>query len=426
MTVAAPQSAGRLRRPATAAVLLGCAFAAWLGTMVLGLTRPVGLDRLGVFELFWGTALSLPFPIVGFIIALRQPGNPLAWLFLIAPTLAIGGIGPWEIIAHRSGDVPAVVGFVGDTMFFVGISLMASLFLVLFPSGRVPSRRWRWVVPTAVGGIVLLVLWSLGRACVTWTGLDVPDDVAGPSCADAVPPGWVRFGNPFGTESLGIAGVFDVLGAVGSGLVVLAFFAGVVSLIVRYRSAASVERAQLRWPLALFAVLAPLFLFLIVFDVFDRDADFLAQTLFFSATIGLPISIGFAITRYRLYDIDRLIKRTATYTIVGVVLAGGFALVVLVPVAVVGATEQGSQSWLVALATLVAFGLFDPVRRRAQAFVDRRFDRQRYDARLVLDGFGATLLNVTETASIRREFGLAVDRMLRPSTVSIWLSDERS
>ncbi len=200
-----------------------------------------------------------------------------------------------------------------------------------------------------------------------------------------------------------------------------------ISLVVRYRASGAVERAQLRWLLTSVVVLAPAFLGLVVWEVATgSESVWFGQAIVGMALFAIPISIGIAITRYRLYDIDRLIKRTATYTIVGAVLAGCFALVMLLPAAVIGVSEGGPDSWLIAIATLVAFGLFDPVRRRVQRFVDRRFDRQRYDARLVLDGFGATLLNATETTSIRREFGDAVDLMLRPSSVSIWLSDERS
>jgi hypothetical protein len=191
---------------------------------------------------------------------------------------------------------------------------------------------------------------------------------------------------------------------------------GVVSMVKRFRRSAADVRAQIKWvgyALVLFMVSATLGLAVL------QSAGILLNAL---TALFVPVSVTLAITRFRLYDIDRIVSRTVTYGLVALVLGGLFALLALVPTIVLGAAEFADiPSWFVALTTLVVFALFSPVRRRVQRRVDRRFNRSRYDAEAVVEGFARETRDQTELARVTVGLGVVVGSVFQPGSLDLWL-----
>jgi hypothetical protein len=357
-------------------------------------------------------ALSM-FGAVGSLILVKRPANRVGPLLVVAGLVGVAS-GPGSMLRpETSAEVTALSGIetavvlLGTAAFLLFVGLVLGVLPVVFPTGRALSHRWERAL------VVLIVVLSVQVLAVA-TAPEICLEDGPSSCAV----------NPFGLSFMPAWQVAFVptLPVVGT---------GIAAGIVRFRRSSGAERLQMKWVVfALVLLVAEVAIVEVVTGTFgvELPGPFAGNANLMGSFVTLiPLAIGVSILRYRLYDIDRILKRTVSYTFIGAILGLGFAVIVLAPVAILGTSDgRSGDTWAIALATLVVFGLFDPVRRRVQGFVDRRFDRQRYDARLVLDGFGATLLNVTEATSIRREFGGAVGRMLRPTSVSIWLSDDRS
>lgn len=419
----------RLQTPRTATALLVVVvvvIVAWVGVAVY---RVTGVSSESAPDLAFVLQVGLPFPIVGWIISRRAPENALAWVFLVGPLLMlssfipidiIGLVDPVTVAASRGA---AMSWFLAEALFFIGVSLITSQFLVRFPSGRPPSRRWRIVTVGGAVGVVVTFVWSLARPCVMIASADLPSGVVAPPCSAPGNAFFTRLGNPFGLDRV-LGGAVDLVGAIGLGLVVLALLAGAVSLFVRYRGAGSTERAQLRWLLAAVAILAPVFTGIALVElVLGRPVEGpIGQIVIGAALVFFPISIGIAITRYRLYDIDRFISRSVTYVVVVVVSAGVFALLALVPTLLLGDANGGdTPAWLVAVSTLAVAALFSPLQRRVQRLVDRRFDRARYDAGRVAERFSERVRDETDLDTIMADLGGVVAGIFRPRTVGLWM-----
>lgn len=196
-------------------------------------------------------------------------------------------------------------------------------------------------------------------------------------------------------------------------VVLVAGMARIVRLRVR---GSELERLQIRWVSFVLAVT----LALLASTPLWKGAGDIAS---FTVGVGVPLAIGLAITRYRLYDIDRLISRTVSYALVLVVLGAMFGLLVVGPTLVLGqgSGEDGPPSWVVAGSTLAVFAIFSPLRRRVQGWVDRRFDRSRYDAQRVVDEFGARVRDLAHTEDIVTGVGAAVAGALAPGSIAVWL-----
>ena len=202
------------------------------------------------------------------------------------------------------------------------------------------------------------------------------------------------------------------------GPLIVGFAAAVVAVVVRYRRADEVERHQLKWLIAVAAVAAVAFpVAFIVPPSPVADAAFLAGLL---ALLALPLAIGIAILRYRLYDIDRIISRTIGWAVVSGLLVGAFAILVVGLQAALTGVTQG-ETLAVAASTLVAFALFQPVRRTVQRAVDRRFDRSRYDAQLTADAFAERLRDEVDLDTLAAELERTVSSAIRPTAASLWL-----
>jgi MFS family permease len=336
------------------------------------------------------------FATVGALLAWKRPGNPIGWL-LSATGLAYA-VAVFGVLLLHFPQTRTLANWLG-WIFLAGIGLCVFVVL-LFPSGHLPSRRWRPVAWAAGAG---LAGWVLGCAFA-------------PTIIGYSPP--TR--NPVGVT--GPAGdIFTIMAHGGVVLIAATGLAAVLSLAFRYRRARTAERAQLKWLLYAGALVlaAQLAVTPIGWIMGSGNAANNLQNAVSSGAVALvAVAIGIAVLRYRLYDIDRVISRTVAYAIVTGVLAGIYAGLVLLatqvfrvhtPVAVAGAT-------------LAAAALFSPVRRRVQRMVDRRFNRTRYDADKTVAAFAARLKDAVDLDAVRDDLAGVVSRALEPAHVSVWIS----
>jgi hypothetical protein len=328
------------------------------------------------------------FATVGALLAWKRPENPIGWLLSatgLVVAVAIFGV----FLAHfpRTLTLADWLGF----LYLLGFGLCVFVVL-LFPTGELPSRRWRPVAWAAGAG---LAGWVLGCAFA-------------PTLITVSPP--VR--NPAGVT--GPAGdIFKLMALGGTTLLAAAGLAAVLSLAFRYLRAQTVERAQLKWLVYAAAVIVVAELATIPI------ASTNLQNAISSGAVALvPVAIGIAVLRYRLYDIDRVISRTVAYAIVTGLLVGVYAGLVLLATQVLRLHTPVA----VAAATLAAAALFSPVRRRVQRVVDRRFNRARYDTEATVAAFAARLKDAVNLVSVTDDLASVVHQALEPAHVSVWIS----
>jgi hypothetical protein len=370
--------------------------------------------------------LSLAYPTVGALIASRLPTNPIGWIFCglgllyVAQrfTTAYADYALLENIALPWGESMA---WFSTWIVFANPTLVVFLML-LFPDGRLPSRRWRIVVWVTILGAVIRALGLAFMPGMLFTHRYV--------------------NNPF--EVVGVIGgkltTFDFFGAsrvLGLTLLLMSLLAALLSVILRLRRARGDERQQLKW-FMFAAVPATALGSLDGLDgiVADFTTDFMFQPVYILYSWGLllpnfyaevlallviPVCTYIAILRYNLYDIDLIINRTLVYgsltaTLVALYFGG---IVVLQRVFV---TLTGQQSTLAVVAsTLLIAALFTPLRRRIQGFIDRRFYRRKYDARKTLEAFSTKLKNETDLESLNNDLVGVVRETMQPAHVSLWL-----
>jgi hypothetical protein len=336
------------------------------------------------------------FATMGALVAARVPRNPIGWIFLAIPlfgaTAGITEVLAYQGLVHRPGSVPGAIAFawVYSWTWYPTIGLLGFI-LLLYPTGSVPGPRWR---PVA---------WALGVALALMTlGLMLS---AGHLDGDKRLPD-----NPLGVAALQtvLHRSDKVAGLSMLGLVVAAF----ASVIVRFRRSRGDEREQMKWMAWAAGLLGTGFLVQGIFNLGD---------VWFSLAVStLPIALGVALFKYRLYDVDRVINKTLVYGVSTVLLAGAYIGLVLACETVFSSLASGS-SVAVAVSTLVVAGLFLPVRRRVQQFVDRRFYRRRYNAQRTLEGFSARLRDEVDLDTLRFDLERVVDEAMRPASVSVWL-----
>ena len=336
------------------------------------------------------------FATVGALLAWKRPENPVGWLLsAIGLDYAIAVFSVFLAHFPRMVTLASWLGF----LYLLGFGLCV-LVVLLFPTGTLPSRRWRPVAWAAWAGVAG---WVLGCAFA-------------PTIVTISP----ATRNPVGAT--GSAGdIFKVLAAGGALLFVVTGLAAVLSLVVRYRRAQSAERAQLRWlvyagALIVVAVAASLLIEPVMGA--SNSANNLSNALGSGAVALVPVAIGIAVLRYRLYDIDRIISRTVAYTIVTGLLVGVYTGLVLLATHVL--KVHGPVA--VAVAPLAAAALFTPVRRWVQSRVDRRFNRVRYDADQIAAAFAARLKDTVDLSAVRDDLTSIVSGALEPAHVSVWIS----
>jgi MFS family permease len=336
------------------------------------------------------------FATVGALLAWKRPANPIGWL-MSATGLAYAIAGASLLLLHfpRTRALANWLGF----LFFVGVGLCVFVVL-LFPTGTLPSRRWRPVAWAAAAG---LAGWIVGNAFA-------------PAIFTANP----NTPNPFGVaRPAGV--VFTVMAGGGGALIIATGLAAIVSLAFRYRRARPAERAQLKWLLyAGGVIVAALIAFALVEQIMGPgSATNNFQNALTTGSVALvAVAIGIAVLRYRLYDIDRVISRTVAYAIITGLLVGVYAGVVLLTTQVL----RSHTPVAVAASTLAAAALFNPVRRQVQKAVDRRFNRARYDADQTVAAFATRLKDTTDLDSVRNDLLVVVTRALEPAHVSVWIS----
>ncbi len=351
-----------------------------------------------------GFVLGATFPLVGWLIASRQPGNTIGWVFL--------GVGLSQALETFAG-LYATVGLIAapgslpaaDTMSWVATFAWAPAFgllltatVLLFPDGRPPSPRWRVVL---AGAVVAVGMIAVPQAIMAWPSRGADLLSAEPS-ADQV-------GDPFTAAML-------TLVIVGVLLLLVSSAASIAALLVRYRRSAGLLRAQLKWFVA--AGIAEIGL-IVGTSFIALPWTVLNVALATAAAPLLPVAAGIAILRYRLYDIDRIISRTLSYAIVTGLLAAVFAgLVVALQAALASVTGAGTLA--VAMSTLAVFGLFQPLRRRVQRLVDHRFNRSKVDAEAALMELAAQLRDETDLDRVAGRVERAVRGALAPNVVALW------
>ena len=354
---------------------------------------------------------------VGALVARRRPWNPMGWVFLGVGALCgllSAAVALTYLASERTGPVPwwGVLGaWVGSWVWYPLLYAMTTLTILLFPSG-LASRRWRpvlWVSATATGAVVVLA--ALQPTLALGFG---PDGVTTSTVANPLSP---FRGTSWVAEELPIA---PVLGVVS----LLCALAAVMSVVLRTRRARGTERLQMRWFSFAVAVIVAEVLLEIVFQQYAGS-----PALSFAEAAALsfvPIACGIAILRYRLYEIDRIISRTASYALVtGLLLAVYFVIVTSVTTLL----PQSSNGFAVATATLAAAAAFRPLLSRVQRAVDRRFDRERYDGLRAAEAFSARLRDETDPAAVSAELAAVVQRTLQPGRLLLWIpgdvADER-
>ena len=336
------------------------------------------------------------FATVGALLAWKRPGNPIGWL-LSATGLAyaVGAFGGLLLHFHQTLTLANWLGWI------FGLGLWLCVFVVLlFPTGRLPSRRWRPVAWAAGAG---LAGWVLGNAFASTILQNSPPTP-----------------NPVGVT--GPAGdIFKIMAVGGELLIPATGLAAIASLAFRYRRAGTAERAQLKWLLYAGAVIVVALVATIPIERImgpNDTANNLENAMSSGAVALVAVAIGIALLRYRLYDIDRVISRTLAYAIVTGLLVGVYAGLVLLTTQVFGLHTPVA----VAAATLAAAALFNPVRRRVQKAVDRRFNRARYDADRTVAAFAAHLKDAVDLDSVQADLAGVVHQALEPAHVSVWIS----
>ena len=375
--------------------------------LVIGAFAIVPLDPTGgllrlVFQVIFAL-MVLGLGIIGALIVTRQPGNLVGWLFLVT-SVGIGIVSVCFNYASLSYDrfgltLPGTV-FIAWVSSWIMIPNLIGLVIfvpLLFPTGHLPSPRWR---PLAIFALVGTVVTTMGSALVAGpmesVGIDNPVGIAVP--------------HP----------LVDILGALDAISGLLLFSLTAVAVVSRYRHGTPLERLQLRW----FAYPATVGIVLLGVSSIG-DLGPLGDVAWGGMLVCLallPIAVGIAILRHRLFDIDLVIKRTISYAVLSVLLIGIEVVGILVLQEVLTTVvEQETQTFAIALSTLAVAGLFQPARRRIQAWVDRRFDRSRYDAAQVVAGFSSRLRGGVNLDAVRAELTVTATAALRPSSATVWL-----
>jgi hypothetical protein len=351
----------------------------------------------------WVTA---PFAVVGLVLAWRRPANPVGWIMLGgAFFFALSEDASYYTVADyglRHGDLPlGGVALFAQPGWAPGIVLLGLLILV-FPDGRLPSTRWRWLVGAYA---TVAALWIAGTVVIT-AGALIDHRTQVDSGGNLL---LLRGSDP-------AAGWWNVVQLVFFALLAACWLASLAGQAVSYRRSSGERRQQLKWLLSGTAVVlvgAPLSILLSLL----KSPSWLG-ILVLAGFVALPVSIGVAVLKYRLFDIDRIISRTLAYAIVTGLLVGLYAGLVLLATRVL--SLHGTVA--VAAATLAAAALFNPMRKRVQLRVDRRFNRARYDAEQTVAAFAARLKDQVDLASVRDDLAGVIQQALEPAHISVWVS----
>jgi len=366
------------------------------GILAIGLAQILNPDALSVLLII--AAVIGSFCLVGAVLVVRVPGNPVGWLLWAAGAALAWATAGVTYATHSvlvcGGCLPATVpvALLTNITFAPILGAIGVFIPLLFPNGRLPSPRWRpvvWLGSVAIAMFAAILAFAPGQI------------------SESVP-----IQNPIGFDGFG-----DLSGPVGIAPLVMllaSMILALVSVIWRFRHAGAVERQQLRWfGYAGLGMVAAVAIALVV----PWDSSWV---LMFAGLGLLPLATGVAILRYRLYDLDRLVSRTIAYaTVTGILLLAFGGAVLVLQTFLAPITGKGSVA--VAASTLVVVALFQPLRRKVQTRVDRRFNRARYDADQTVTAFAGRLREEVDFDSLRGDITTTVVRTVQPASVSLWL-----
>ncbi len=362
----------------------------------------------------------LAFPIVGALIASRRPHNPIGWILLVDGLLwmlldTLDYYGTYGVAKPGSVPFPVAIASLSNWLWVPAVGLLGTYVFLLFPDGRLPTRRWR---PLAWLSGAVMVLLSIG-------GILKPGPLGNLELLKGVQ-------NPFGLEA---ARWLSEAALVVLPLLALCIFTSALSLVLRYRRSGGEEREQIKWIAFAGSFLGMLYLAVISVGLVVRlvsgpEAPFvgdrswwglLLEYLLVLSFAAVPVAIGFAVLKYRLYAIDVIINRTLVYgSLTAMLVALYFGGIVVLQRLFVVLTGEKSTLAVVASTLLIA-ALFTPLRRRIQSFIDRRFYRSKYDARKTLEAFSAKLRDETDLDTLRDDLVGVVRETMQPAHVSLWL-----
>ena len=345
-----------------------------------------------------GVVIVLTFAGVGLVIAWRQPGNPIGWMMVVFTLVYVlgGAANYYAVLFYRLGHHGLPLAALALLLSAVQVPsfAMVPVVILLFPDGRVPGRRWRGAVRAYAGLVALVMALILAEAAAALAGHSVRLSPTGNLTSSshlaqwlANPPTWL---------------IVPVIGAI---VIIGLSFVG--HQVLSWRRAGGDRRQQLKW-LACGGAVAAASLIL---------AAAVGAAGLLAGLAALPVGIGVGILRYRLYDIDRIISRTLAYALVTGVLAGVYAGLVLLATKVLTVHTPVA----VAVATLAAAALFNPLRRRMQNIVDRRFNRARFNADRIIAGFAGRLQGTVDLDAVRIDLARSVQQTLEPVHISVWI-----
>ncbi len=395
----------KLASPASAGIVFVLTLAAAAASVPLAALARQAAGNVLIFRAAVAL-LAVVLAGVGLVVARHQRGNPMGWLMLGSGLGFILGTDAqlYATLAYRLHPGRLPLGWVA-VLLNAGWAL-AFIFLgaavVLFPDGRLPSRHWRWpwriylaLSAAVAGGLAVVLLTAIAAHHVQ---IDSSGDLA-------------TIDHPTGAAAL-----WGAIEDAGFVVLVAWLVAAVIQQAVGYRRASGVRRQQLKWVASGAAVAVICGVGGTVLNNTPEPWQVIADVLV-AGVAALPASMGVAILRYRLYDIDRIISRTFAYAIMTGLLVGVYAAVVLLATQVL----QFHASVAVAVSTLVAAALFNPLRRRVQRAVDRRFNRARYDADQIVAAFAARLKDAVDLDSVRDDLAGVVQQALEPAHISVWV-----
>ena len=337
-----------------------------------------------------GIVTAIGMAVLGALIADRKPRNPIGWLMSLSGLLL--GVFSFNqqyapLAVAESLPLVGLSSWLATWTALPGIAITITSSLQLFPDGRLPSPRWRPVAWVSAAAAVVPAMVIAVRA---WP-------VRGPELAA------LTFDHPAVTAVFGI----------GFPVILVLSVVSMAALVVRFRRSAGVERQQIKWFAYGAMIGIPLGL--------PAEVPFWGPILELVQPPLMFAGLGIGIFRYRLFDVDRIINRTVVYGLVTAVLGAIYAVVVLVAGQLSGTVGGDLPSWAVAAATLAVAALFQPVRRRIQAVVDRRFNRRRYDAARTVEAFSAHLRDQVDLATLSADLLAVVDQTMQPTRTWLWL-----
>jgi hypothetical protein len=398
-------SAARRFSVATAAAIA-------LGLIVLALSAGVvaiGLDahRLNVADATAQGPIILSFAIVGFVVALRQPNNAIGWVLLSASFFFIVDdiASAYSVLDYglNGGRLPLGALAVIVQPSWAPAIVLFGLAILLFPDAKVPSRAWRWVVWVFLAIAALWVLGAFALASDAVVQHKIQIDSTGNLILLDHPTGnWAWWGvaqNIF----------FPILG--------LGWLSSLARQVGAYRGSTGDRRLQLKWLMAGASTCVIGGFFSVVFSSSSSETLRVLSSIGTLGLVGLPLSIGVAILKYRLYDIDRLISRTLSYALVTGLLVGIYVGIVVLTTDVL----SFSSPVAVTASTLVAAALFNPLRRGVQRLVDRRFNRRGYNADQTIADFSLQLRASVDLDTVRADLLEAVGRSVEPAHMGVWI-----